>query len=845
MKKLLSGVLCLAVVCGVGYNATPANVVAEDNLQIWYADSETYVYKTQSYEERDTSALKIFMAKNEYESGQIILTASEKIDSYDVEKSDLTCGDEKILASDIEIYAEGYVYVKNDHFYVSGLDSYYVNDQYVPDFLVPFDSSKKAKENTIEKDCNQGLYVTVRTSKETVAGTYTGTFAITADGTKYSVPVKVTVADVTISDEVNTASSFLLYNDYLLNSIEGSTTSETLRAYYDFFLEHRLSLMYLPTTSNDVDEFLSLLREYHDHPAFTAYEIPYSWSYYFDYSNVELQNGYYQPDLTKLQDTVYKIVSMSIEDGVNYLEKGYVYNLYTDEFLLQMSATNTKFEMGKKWGSEFAAWRKEATEALDVAYGKGYLDSVEGLRYSLENLTILNPGSDVQIGNHIPEQKFDYNSVMPEPDLFNNPGAAESVKNTFSEEGDEFWWYTCVGPVAPYPNYHLANSGTLLGARLLSWMQYDYDIYGNLYYLVNIWNVSGDLRYDQQMFTGHAPNTNEDNHGAYGDGLLIYPGAQYGLKEPVSTLRLESIRDGLEDYALLEAVEKEYFSLSEFYATELSVDEFYETIFASLYSGAKPYRQTDNLKSARETLADTVLRLSSNAKVLVEKTIAEGDYYYADVLVAGDFTVEGDYESKTACGQGYRYSFKYLRGENDVYLHFVAKKGEESYTTDLLLERAPVTITTYDKEADLETLSFSKNTQASIATVDGIAVTKVTLASSAKASEIARFKPMVTMNPDALKSVADVANEYTVNLYNAYDEDVVLVIKAVTKTKETILKTIDLKAKSWNEVVFSDVASIKNAVKLTFEFENVVKSEDGKNTAVNYDVYFSKLAYRY
>ena len=37
----------------------------------------------------------------------------------------------------------------------------------------------------------------------------------------------------------------------------------------------------------------------------------------------------------------------------------------------------------------------------------------------------------------------------------------------------------------------------------------------------------------------------------YGDGSLVYPGSYVGVEGPVASLRLECVRNGMEDYDLL------------------------------------------------------------------------------------------------------------------------------------------------------------------------------------------------------------------------------------------------------------------------------------------------------
>jgi hypothetical protein len=53
-----------------------------------------------------------------------------------------------------------------------------------------------------------------------------------------------------------------------------------------------------------------------------------------------------------------------------------------------------------------------------------------------------------------------------------------------------------------------------------------------------------------------------------------------------------------------------------------------------------------------------------------------------------------------------------------------------------------------------------------------------------------------------------------------------------------------LKANSWNEVLLSDVLSIDDAVKISFEFENIIVEAETGYEAVEYDIYFSNLAYK-
>jgi hypothetical protein len=108
--------------------------------------------------------------------------------------------------------------------------------------------------------------------------------------------------------------------------------------------------------------------------------------------------------------------------------------------------------------------------------------------------------------------------------------------------GDEVWWYTCCVPLEPYPNLQIQMSP--LDHRILFWLQRYYGIAGFLYWSVNTWT-------DDPYTTLPAVWLDSRQRDAYSDGLLVYPG-DHG---PVSSIRLELIREGLEDLHYMNLLE--------------------------------------------------------------------------------------------------------------------------------------------------------------------------------------------------------------------------------------------------------------------------------------------------
>ncbi|MCS7104872.1 MAG: DUF4091 domain-containing protein [Thermofilaceae archaeon] len=103
--------------------------------------------------------------------------------------------------------------------------------------------------------------------------------------------------------------------------------------------------------------------------------------------------------------------------------------------------------------------------------------------------------------------------------------------------GRELWFYTCLNPQGRYPNRFI--DFPLIKTRILHWINMAYGLRGFLHWGYNWWygNPFKDLN----------PNLPP------GDTHIVYPGRE----GPLPSLRLEAMRDGLEDYELFKLLEEE------------------------------------------------------------------------------------------------------------------------------------------------------------------------------------------------------------------------------------------------------------------------------------------------
>jgi len=121
------------------------------------------------------------------------------------------------------------------------------------------------------------------------------------------------------------------------------------------------------------------------------------------------------------------------------------------------------------------------------------------------------------------------------------------------KRGQEVWYYSGAAPYAPFPTHELVDVPAV-EARAFFWIAWRYQYTGWLHWQLNCWydNMDGDDRWPEVPWNAtHAGRTHNGETG------YIYPGPE---ATPLPSVRLENMRDGIEDYdyfwILNEAVNK-------------------------------------------------------------------------------------------------------------------------------------------------------------------------------------------------------------------------------------------------------------------------------------------------
>jgi len=127
--------------------------------------------------------------------------------------------------------------------------------------------------------------------------------------------------------------------------------------------------------------------------------------------------------------------------------------------------------------------------------------------------------------------------------------------------GDEFWWYLCTAPKAPYIGLFIDHPS--LELRLWSWQTWQFGLQGLLVWETTYWTshtafpktLQDPWRDAMSYVSGYGTPEGTKAGWGNGDGRFFYPprrdpNAANGpcLDDPIGSLRLENLRDGIEDY---------------------------------------------------------------------------------------------------------------------------------------------------------------------------------------------------------------------------------------------------------------------------------------------------------
>ncbi len=589
--------------------STVADGLETSDYSVWSAYTTD---KIMRHSENETKYREIYVeaAKGETESGQLILTARKDVSEYTLSVSDLKGANGTIPASAVELLVQHYIKTERPS------NSAYPIGWY-SDAIIPYEKIVEYNENFVsiaagESMQNQGFWFNIRVPETAAAGDYTGTVTLIVDGKTFDVDLKLHVFDFTLNRTMHAKTAFGMWR-WMFDSVYGDDCDVDAleEAYYEFLLDYKISADWLPGSrtgrgkeneSNFVDpvSYAQIAYEYAKREEVSSFEVPTMWS-------GQTINA------SRIRMYLSEMAKAVIKDGkveFNIFDKAFLYTI--DE------PPRSSYDMVRNMTEDIREMKQSLADELLAQYAD--VEGIEGLVASLMNMSnvVTVAMNDTLAGG--------VDTWCP---LFSAFGSGDDTSGYFQNmfeaqlEGEEMWWYGCVAPKNPYVTYHTDDS--LVGPRVLGWMQKDYDIKANLYWCTNVFmkwmgNAEGyvdrDVWNDPDSFPGEGNQVN-------GDGYLLYPGNRYGLgNDPIATIRLSAIRDAQEDYEYLYQLEELVNEANEKYGCSLTMEEIMSDIYDTLYTGVIYVDEPELVFRARRQVAEMLEALSAEMPVVVTSNLS-------------------------------------------------------------------------------------------------------------------------------------------------------------------------------------------------------------------------------
>lgn len=756
---------------------------------------------TEKYtQEEDISALPegtlcVAGAKGESEGAQFIVKSDHAISDYNFSVSNLKNGEYIIESGAVTVQTELYSYAAYNASWSNSLPS----GNY-PDALIPVDYIVEAGENQIEADKNQGFFVDIKIPTDAAAGTYTGEITMDCGNQKIVIPLELKVYDFAINSVSYTKTCYLIWQNWLGYG-ELDSTDEKYMDYYDMMLDYNICGYTYPHTT--AEEFVSYVREYYS--KVPCFGIPYD-------AITNTVN-----DWDKYSAYLSELAMAAVEDGVNYFDKAYYYwDMFYDEYYAfdwRQSAMKNVFDTCD-------AMEEALVERL---VSQKLIDSAEcELAKSIRELSHVIPGAATD------SALAAYNIThCADPESVDTSAEMEYYKEVTPKEID-YWWYHAIGSI-DYPQPDKTINGYLISARDHFWSNYELDIIGDLY-----WNATGFCNwwvFDSQG--SYSPlsdlyTTASHDNLSNGDGYLLYPGLAYGSDKPFASLRMVSIRDGIDDHTYMKMLGERYEQLSEVYGADTKdAKQLISFMNKSIISRQVSKLESQKLFEDRDALAKAIV-LADKYGVMMEEMLVEQNelsyVIYTDDAV--ELTQNGDSVISDATGGGRCYRGRMeIDGSGRLRLDFT--KDGETETLELLTVNSGEMISDFEEADDLTDCivysnygsSVEMNTDSNYSRNGSSAKVLLSGYDFGNSDNNEQFSPGVSFSlSDKGKKLSEVESiEFWV--YNPQSKDIVAESYLEGRSKEGgkisfSYDTINLHANSWTKIVVDNMNYVSRDVEM-------------------------------
>ncbi|WP_200761633.1 glycoside hydrolase domain-containing protein [Poriferisphaera corsica] len=516
-KLILAFFICVAM---------SSNGFAESSANVWSVSSLDKLWRNGANLGRIDKAKRTYLelAKNEAESFQIVIdNHGQPVSQGHFSITPMINTDGVVL--DMRWHEVDYVR--------TGSASYATEHVgWWSDILKPQQSEFSIRGNRIG-----AFWITLTASADQPAGIYRGNVEVTIDGKLHVIPVQANVRKFKLPKPGNFATPFGVYAKFLS------------KHYYDNIK---------PEECLSIDNFMrwaNILDEYRMAPKNIG----------FEYRQINFQENAHginvisSVDLTNLKNTVGVIQNKvpPYSFCIYRMASGFT----IEKWLKEKTPGKTPQDVAAPVNKILKEWKALGFRTDQYIYGfdEPKAHNPELIKFIEETYKYIkreNPEVKIMqtIGAPAPKLAGLVDIWCAKLDVLSKPFFQERKK-----KGDTLWSYVCISPTPPTAN--LCVDEPAIDHRMLVWHARKFGAEGFLYWAVNGWtdwagrNISKDLPIDATNPIDYRDHLmyNLEWQNMNGDGVLLYAGPNL---EPWRSVRIEVMRDAIEDYEYFELLEK-------------------------------------------------------------------------------------------------------------------------------------------------------------------------------------------------------------------------------------------------------------------------------------------------
>lgn len=554
----------------------------ESKFAIGIVPPSQKIFQDEPFEGKFSNSVKLSVARNEYESYQLVFLPVENLsEGIYLKTTDLKDKEGNIFpASNIKFHRVGYVHIKKAPVGTRG--------GYWPDPLYPCTSIKL-------EDKIQPVFITVYADKKQKPGLYTGILKFEDKKGKVveSMKIEVNVYPFTLPMLSDFKTDFWFDEWHINCQYDTVMTPEFFRKCMELLGKYHLAAY--PTFRTIGRNLMIYLEPDGDLT--------------FDFSKID-------PYIQAAVDNGLTHINISFTNNYFHLER------YFEEINVIERKTGKKLkllvnnprELTKKFLKDVynhileKGWFPPEKIYCDIADEPWNEVKKEELKKASDIVHSAIPGIKVYAAGTYPGMGVDGYIDVWAPQI-------RQFKPEDYTGKEELWWYQCLYKV-PYPTFSINRPG--LELRTLFWMCKKYNVTGFLYWTSIGWGSSKMI--SQGVFKNNRWVNPDwpiifDGTDCPGDGIFFYP-MPYGL---IPNIRAVNIRDGIDDWEYLNILSKEYKKLksSGVKIPEKMEEEITELIKVPKTVVVSPRRYTNRIEviqNMREKVAEKIIEIEKLLK---------------------------------------------------------------------------------------------------------------------------------------------------------------------------------------------------------------------------------------